>query len=98
LTNNGSGTLSWVTPAPGPTQYNTVSAGAGITIPGNTVVVKITEDGDNTQTNPVTMPSGSNGQILYIFNEDTQDTTGDVTIVSGTTGVFVYVDGWRKTN
>jgi hypothetical protein len=95
LSNNGSGTLSW---AKTKTAYATVSAGAAIAIPANTTVVKITEDADDTQTNPVTMPTGANGDIMYIYNGDTQDTTGDVVVATGTTGIFVYVDGWKKAN
>ena len=76
--------------------YGTVTAGISFTIP-NVSVVKINDDAANT-VNAVSMPSGSNGQIMYIYNDDAQSTSGDVTIASGAVGVFVYVDGWRKAN
>ena len=95
LSNNGSGTLSWSTPV---TAYGTVSAGATITIQGNTSVVKITDDADSTAVNAVTMPTGTNGQIIYIYNNDAQATTGDITLPTSSMGVYVYVDGWKKAN
>ena len=76
--------------------YSTISAGATITIP-NTAVVKITDDGANVA-NAVTMPTGANGQIIYIYNNDAQTTTGDITLANGSMGVYIYVDGWRKAN
>ncbi len=95
LTNNGSGTLSWVSPSI--TAYGTVSAGAAITIPGNTSVIKISADADSTA-NSITLPSGTNGQIMYIYNNDSEPTSGDAVINAGATGIFIYADGWRKTN
>jgi hypothetical protein len=76
--------------------YGTVIAGATITIP-NTAVVKITDDGTGAA-NSVTMPSGTNGQIIYIYNNDFDATSGDVTIAANAMGVFVYIDGWKKAN
>jgi len=76
--------------------YGTVTAGSAITIP-NGVVVKITDDGVSAA-NTVTMPSGTNGQIMYIYNNDAQTTAGDVTIATNTMGVFVYIDGWQRAN
>ena len=95
LTNNGSGSLSWV--APSITPYGTVSAGAAITIPGSTSVIKITADADSTA-NAITLPSGTNGQIIYIYNDDSEPTSGDAVINNGATGIFIYADGWRKAN
>ncbi|HET9137598.1 MAG TPA: hypothetical protein VFO76_13265 [Candidatus Kapabacteria bacterium] len=96
MTNNGSGTMSWSDPKV--LAYATVSAGATITIPSTAAVVKINDDGDSTMANAVTMPSGTNGKLLYIYNDDAEPTTGDVTIASGAMGTYVYVDGWRKAN
>ncbi|MDP4237610.1 MAG: hypothetical protein Q8919_14290, partial [Bacteroidota bacterium] len=94
LSNDGVGNLSWKAPV---SAYGTTSAGGTISIPSNTSVVKITNDADSLA-NSVTMPSGTNGQIIYIYNDDDQDTSGDVTIAAHTMGLFVYVDGWRKSN
>ncbi len=76
--------------------YSTVSAGATIAIPNN-AVVKITDDAA-TNSNAVTMPGGTNGQIIYIYNNDAQTTSGDITLANGAMGVYIYVDGWRKAN
>ena len=96
LTNNGSGALSWNTNPVA--AYGTVAAGATITIPSNTTVVKITDDASATTVNAVTMPSGSNGTIIYIYNNDAQATTGDITLATASMGIYVYVDGWKKAN
>jgi hypothetical protein len=96
MTNNGSGTMSWSDPKV--LAYAAVTAGATITIPSTAAVVKINDDGDSTMANAVTMPSGTNGKLLYIYNDDAEPTTGDVTIASGAMGTYVYVDGWRKAN
>lgn len=96
MTNNGSGTMSWSDPKV--LAYATVSAGSTISIPNTAAVVKINDDGDSTMANAVTMPSGTNGKLLYIFNNDAEPTTGDVSIAAGAMGTFVYVDGWRKAN
>lgn len=96
LTNNGTGTLSWVAPTNSP--YGSVMAGDEIDIPGNTNVVKIDDDEDNTVANLLVLPSGTNGQIMYIFNNDAEPTTGDAIIASGGTATFFYADGWHKTN
>lgn len=96
LTNNGSGGLSWNTNPVA--AYGTVSAGATITIPSNTTVIKINDDADSTTVNAVTMPSGSNGTIIYIYNNDAQATTGDITLAASSMGIYVYVDGWKKAN
>ncbi len=76
--------------------YGSVVAAATITIPNN-AVVKIVDDGANAA-NSVTMPTGTNGQIIYIYNNDAQATSGDVTVAGTSMGVFVYVDGWKKAN
>jgi len=96
MTNNGSGTMSWSDPKV--LSYATVSAGATITIPSTAAVVKINDDGDSTMANAVTMPSGTNGKLIYIFNNDAEPTSGDVSIAAGAMGTYVYVDGWRKAN
>ncbi len=96
LTNNGSGALSWNTNPVA--AYATVAAGATITIPNSTTVVKITDDTDSTSVNTVTMPSASNGTIIYIYNNDTEATTGDISLPAASMGVYVYVDGWKKAN
>jgi hypothetical protein len=96
---SGSGiTTNGITMSGGSTvlSYGSVNAGASITIP-NVSVVKINDDGANT-VNAVSMPSGTNGQIIYIYNNDADSTSADVTIAGGAMGVFVYVDGWRKAN
>jgi hypothetical protein len=59
--------------------------------------VNIHDDGANLS-NTVTMPSGTNGQIIYIYNNDADGTSGDVTIGANAMGVFVYVGGWKKAN
>jgi len=76
--------------------YATITAGATISIPNN-AVVKITDDGATTA-NKVTMPAGTNGQIIYIYNNDADTTTGDITLANNTMGVYVYVDAWIKAN
>ncbi|MEP7236007.1 MAG: hypothetical protein ABI778_12000, partial [Ignavibacteriota bacterium] len=68
-----------------------------ITIP-NVSVVNIVDDASS-MNNTVAMPSGTNGQIIYIYNSDADDTSGDVTIASHTMGVFVYIaGGWQRAN
>ncbi len=96
LSNNGSGSLSWYTNPVA--AYGTVAAGATITIPSNTTVIKINDDADSTSVNAVTMPSGSNGTIIYIYNNDAQATAGDITLAASSMGIYVYVDGWKKAN
>ncbi len=71
-----------------------VSAGATITIPDNFSIVTITDD-SATAANALTMPAGSNGQILWIYNEDAQSTSGAFIIPSGYMGMFVYINGWK---
>jgi hypothetical protein len=95
LSNNGAGTLSWATQN---AAYGSVTAGDEVDIPGNTNVVKIEDDGTSGSINLLVLPGGTNGQMMYIFNNDADATSGDATILSGTTGVFIYADGWRKTN
>ncbi|MEI8135501.1 MAG: hypothetical protein WCH46_10600 [bacterium] len=95
LTNNGTGTLSWSSQN---SAYASISAGDEIDIPANTSVVKIDDNSDNAPLNAVVLPSGSNGQILYIFNNDAEATTGDAIINAGSTATFIYADGWRRAN
>jgi hypothetical protein len=88
------GTLS----ATGGSSYGTVAAGATITIPNSTTVVRITNE-SAVANNDITMPSGTDGQILYIFNNDAQDTgaTSGPVITSGQTAQFIYANGsWRR--
>jgi hypothetical protein len=43
------------------------------------------------------MPSGTNGQILYLINADAQDLSGAVTTKANTSETFVYAGGaWRR--
>jgi hypothetical protein len=75
--------------------YGTVAAGATITIPNNTTIVAITDESASAA-NAVTMPSGTDGQILYIHNGDAQATTS-VVINAGATAQFVYALGaWQR--
>jgi len=72
----------------------TVQAGATITIPNNYQIVKITDDSASAA-NAVTMPTGTNGQLLIIYNGDAQATSGAVIIPAGYMEAFVYVtDAW----
>jgi hypothetical protein len=84
--------------ATGGSSYGTVAAGATITIPNSTTVVRITDESASANNN-ITMPSGTDGQILYIFNNDAQDTgaTSGPVIASGQTAQFIYANGsWRR--
>ena len=67
-----------------------------MTIPDNTAVVTINDDGSSVSGIAVTMPAGVNGQMLYIYNADAQATTGTV-IASGATAHYVYAaGGWHR--
>ncbi|MBU6231408.1 hypothetical protein KGP36_01965 [Patescibacteria group bacterium] len=85
--NNGMPQWIWVP--------DTVEANnAGITIPGASIV-KI-EEGTETAAFAITMPSGTDGQILFIFNNTAYATTGTV-IASGAIGKYLYLDAaWRS--
>lgn len=72
----------------------TVAAGATITIPNNYTIVSITDDSASAA-NSLIMPSGSNGQILWVYNGDAQATSGDYIIPAGYMGMFVYINGWK---
>lgn len=73
----------------------TVSAGATIAIPGTALVVRILDD-SATAANLLQMPSGSEGQVLYIHNADAKPTSGPFVIQSGKTQQLVYSGGaWR---
>ncbi len=96
MSNNGAGVLSWKNP--NVLSYSTVFAGETIEIPSGFGVVKIVDDGDNSVSNTVSMPGGTNGQMLYIFNGDAEATVGDATINAGAMATFIYVDGWQRAN
>jgi hypothetical protein len=77
----------------------TVAAGASIVIPNNKTVVIITDE-SAVANNNITMPSGTDGQILYIYNADAQDTgaTSGPVIISGQTATFIYYSSaWHRT-
>jgi hypothetical protein len=77
--------------------FATVGAGATLTIPNNTAVVEVSTD-FAAAANAVTMPAGTDGQVLYIFNNDAQALSGGATTAAGAVEKFVYVNGWRLVN
>jgi hypothetical protein len=78
--------------------YGTVSAGATITVPAGATVVEITDDG-GAAANSVTLPVGTNGQVLYIHNGDAQATSGGVAVPNGSTWTLVKTaSGWQHAN
>jgi hypothetical protein len=92
--------VSWANPLGSAVvmSYGTVAAGATLTIPNNTAVVRIT-DNAAASANAVTMPAGTDGQVLYIYNNDAQALTGGASTASGSTDQFIYINGgWRLVN
>lgn len=77
--------------------YNTgtVAAGATIVIPDGKQAVVITDDSASAA-NSLTMPTGVNGQVLFILNLDPAGTTGAFNIPAGNLAQFLYLgDAWR---
>jgi hypothetical protein len=78
--------------------YGTVAAGASLTIPDNTAVVRVTDDGGS-NANAVTMPSGTDGQVLYIYNDDADALTSGAITGAGVVEKFIYINGsWLVVN
>lgn len=72
-----------------------VSAGANIVIPENVQAVIITNDNASAANNLI-MPSGKEGQLLFILNQDPAGTKGAFSIPSGKVAQFLYLGGaWR---
>jgi hypothetical protein len=100
LTNDGSGNLSWTNRIVNTTifSYGEIAANAnGINIPSDKTVVRIT--GTVNANFNYTLPSGTNGQILFIYNNSnkTANQTGGVgntNINNGTMIQFIYANGW----
>jgi hypothetical protein len=88
--------IAWSNPAV--MTYGTVNAGATITIPNNTAVVRIVNDAA-AAANAVTMPAGTDGQVLYIYNNDAQALTTGATTAVGAVEQFIYINGaWLLVN
>jgi hypothetical protein len=51
-----------------------------------------------TAANAVTMPAGTDGQVLYIFNNDAEALSGGATTAPGAVEKFIYVNGWHLVN
>ncbi len=78
----------------------TSSLGANpYTIPSGVTVVELATDGVVTSPIAVTLPAGTNGQLLYIHVSDPDGTTGGVVIPANATWTLVYSGGaWRHAN
>ena len=76
----------------------TVQAANAISIPATTNAVTITEGTDPDRTNTVTLPTTpGEWKRIYIFNNDTLDTSGDVAVAAGNLVELIYIGGaWRK--
>lgn len=72
--------------------YGTIAAGAAITIPASTTVVRITDDAA-VAANAITMPAGVDGKVLYIHNNDAQVLSGGTTVPSGQMWNYIYSGG-----
>lgn len=100
LTNDGSGNLSWTNRIVNTTifSYGEIAANVnGITIPNDKTVIRITGTvGANFN---YTLPSGTNGQILFIYNNSNKTANqsggvGNTNINNGTMIQFIYANGW----
>jgi hypothetical protein len=73
-------------------------AAAGGTIPNNVATVIVDDDGTGAATT-VSLPTGTEGQIIYVTTDDPDGVTvnGGVTIDDLEVGTFMYLGGaWRR--
>jgi hypothetical protein len=78
------------------TNVGNVSAGETINIPNNYTTI-IIEDDSASAANAVSLPTGVNGQIIYIYNGDAQATSGDIIIPPGYLATLIYIQNSWKT-